>query len=100
MIRLAASVLPAPDSPLRKVNMWNCAEGAESLPDDDTLVVLVALHVVEGSFGDGEYVRGHLQAIASSVGVEHGLGVDAEITEGIDTDKDMANVRLWDDEQG
>lgn len=76
------------------------AEEAESLPDDDALVILVALHVVEGSFGDGEYVRGHLQAIASSVGVEDGFCVDTEITERIDTDEDMANVRLSDDEQG
>jgi hypothetical protein len=78
----------------------DCAEAAESIPDDNTLVILVALHVVEGSFGDSKYVRGHLQAIASTVGVEDGFCVDAEITEGIDADKDMTNVRLSDDEQG
>ena len=57
MIRFAASVFPAPDSPLDhgQYNGWKDDE-----PDDDTLIVFVALHVVEGGFGDGKHVWRHL----------------------------------------
>jgi len=55
---------------------------------------MVALHVVEGGFSDGEDVGGHFQAIAATVRVEDGVCVDAKITEGVDADQDMSNVRL------
>jgi len=55
MIRFAASVFPAPDSPLRALEKVEAR-----IPDDDTLVVFITLHVVKGGFGDGKDVRRHL----------------------------------------
>jgi hypothetical protein len=55
MMRFAASVFPAPDSPLP-------LEDGEKQPDDDALIVFVALHIVEGRLGDGKHMRRHLSS--------------------------------------
>jgi len=57
MILLAASVFPAPDSPLK--GKW---QGCEVVPDYDTLVILVTLHIVKRGLCNGKNMRRHLQS--------------------------------------
>jgi hypothetical protein len=45
--------------------------------DDDTLVLLIGIHVVVGGLGDCENVRGHFQPVLALVALQDLLGVDA-----------------------
>ena len=63
--------------------------------DDNTLVVPICLHVIVSRLGDGENVRGHLEAVLALVGLEDLVGVDAEVAKGVDGDQDMADVGVY-----
>lgn len=97
-----------------------CLTGTRLTTDDDTLVLLVAVHMVVGWFSNSKNMRGHLnivlvsvpvcvlisgsmhylQQVLSSIAGQHILCVDAQISERIDTDEYMPNIRLciwiWD----
>lgn len=51
--------------------------------NDDTLIVFVGLHVVEGSLRNGEDVRRDLETVASLVFLDDLFCVDSEIAEWI-----------------
>jgi len=63
--------------------------------NDDALVLLVAVHVVIGRLGDGEYVRWDFKSVLAAIGRQDSWGIDAKISEWVDGDQHMGNVRLF-----
>ena len=47
--------------------------------DDDTLVLVVRVHVVVCGFRNAEHVRGHLETVLALVLLEHLVRIDAQI---------------------
>ncbi len=62
--------------------------------DDNALILLVCVHVVVSTFGDGKDVWCHLETVLASIGLEDVFGVDTEIAERVDRDEYIADVGI------
>lgn len=56
---------------------------------------MVGFHIVVGGFGDGKNVWGHLETITPSIRIQHSISVDAQVSERVDRNQHMADVRVY-----